>query len=132
MTNGQLLLSVRRVVRSYAMGGLFGRNARAVDDVSFDVGAEGPEILAIIGESGSGKTTLARMILGTVRPSAGSICFKGVDLAEMADRPVYPEALNNRGGIRCESRRHENAASCPSRPLHPRNFGCPCECPARR
>ena len=68
------------------MGGLFGRGARAVDGVSFEVGANRPEILAIIGESGSGKTTLARMILNMVQPSAGSIRFKGVDLASLNNR----------------------------------------------
>ncbi len=39
-----------------------------------------PEIFTIIGESGSGKTTLARMILGMLPPSAGTICFQGQDL----------------------------------------------------
>ncbi|MEJ8847629.1 ABC transporter ATP-binding protein [Variovorax rhizosphaerae] len=80
------LLELRNVVRTYAKGGLFGRSARAVDDVSFSVGGSGPEILAIIGESGSGKTTLARMILGTVRASGGSIRFKDMDLADIKGR----------------------------------------------
>ena len=80
------LLQVSHVVRSYAKGGVFGQSMRAVDDVSFDVGATGPEILAIIGESGSGKTTLARMILGSVRASAGSIRFKDLDLARLRGR----------------------------------------------
>jgi len=80
------LLVLHHVVRSYARGGLFGRSTRAVDDVSFELGANGSEILAIIGESGSGKTTLARMILGTVRASAGSIRFKDLDLAELRGR----------------------------------------------
>ena len=80
------LLSVQHVVRSYRQGGLFGRAMRAVDDVSFEVGAKGPEILAIIGESGSGKTTLARMMLTTVRPSAGRIVFQGQDLASVRSR----------------------------------------------
>ena len=79
--SGTPLLEVREAVRSYRQGGLFGRSLRAVDDVSFTVGATGPEILAIIGESGSGKTTLARMVLTTVRPTGGSIHFKGQDLA---------------------------------------------------
>ena len=80
------LLEASHVVRSYRQGGLFGRSTRAVDDVSFAVGAAGPEILAIIGESGSGKTTLARMVLTTVRPSAGRITFKGQDLALVRSR----------------------------------------------
>jgi peptide/nickel transport system ATP-binding protein len=82
----EALLELRNVVRSYSKGGLFGRSARAVDDVSFEVGANGPEILAIIGESGSGKTTLARMILGTVRASSGTIRFKNFDLAQLRSR----------------------------------------------
>ncbi|MDE0057393.1 MAG: ATP-binding cassette domain-containing protein [Defluviicoccus sp.] len=48
---------------------------RAVDDVSFSV-REG-EVLAIVGESGCGKTTLARMLLGLLAPSGGSIRFAG-------------------------------------------------------
>ena len=80
------LLQVSNVVRHYAMGGLFGRGHRAVDDVSFELASGRPEILAIIGESGSGKTTMARMILGTVAPSAGSIRFKGVDTATLRGR----------------------------------------------
>jgi ABC-type oligopeptide transport system ATPase subunit len=80
------LLQVREVSRHYAMGGLLGRGHRAVDGVSFDVGAGRPEILALIGESGSGKTTLARMILGSVAASSGSIHFKGVDTATLRGR----------------------------------------------
>ena len=80
------LLQLQHVVRSYSKGGLFGRSTRAVDDVSFELAAERPEILAIIGESGSGKTTLARMMLATVRPSAGSIHFKGIDVASLHGR----------------------------------------------
>jgi peptide/nickel transport system ATP-binding protein len=80
------LLQLQHVVRSYTKGGLFGRSTRAVDDVNFELAAERPEILAVIGESGSGKTTVARMILATVRPSSGSICFKGIDVASVHGR----------------------------------------------
>ena len=69
---------------------------RAVDDVSFDLGATRPEILAIIGESGSGKTTLARMILGIVAPSSGSIRFRGVDMATHA-RPARAAGVHAPG-----------------------------------
>ncbi len=50
-----------------------------VDRVSFSI-APG-ETLGLVGESGSGKTTLARMILGLVAPTSGSIRVHGVDLA---------------------------------------------------
>ena len=71
----------------YASGGLLSRRAsRAVDDVSLRLDAGKPEIFTIIGESGSGKTTLARMILNMVPPSAGTIRFRGTDLATIRGR----------------------------------------------
>ena len=81
------LLELSDVAKVYSIGGaLFGHRLRAVDGISFEVGRDGPEIFAIIGESGSGKTTLARMILNTAQPSAGKILFRGADLAGMRDR----------------------------------------------
>ncbi len=78
------LLAISDVGKTYAMGGLFGRNqVEAVAGVSFTLEAGRPEIFTIIGESGSGKTTLARMILNLVQPSSGSIRFRGQDLAQI-------------------------------------------------
>ncbi|MBQ1407754.1 MAG: ABC transporter ATP-binding protein [Eubacterium sp.] len=48
---------------------------RAVDDVSLTI-AQG-ETLGLVGESGSGKTTLARIILGLLEPTSGSISLDG-------------------------------------------------------
>lgn len=72
------LLDVSHVGKRFPVGGvLSGKEMRAVDDVSFAVGEDGPEIFTIIGESGSGKTTLARMILGLETPSSGEIRYEG-------------------------------------------------------
>jgi ABC-type oligopeptide transport system ATPase subunit len=72
------LLEVDHVSKVFAMGGLLSRQRiNAVDDVSFTLTEEKPEIFAIIGESGSGKTTLARMMLGLEHPSGGEIRFRG-------------------------------------------------------
>jgi ABC-type glutathione transport system ATPase component len=80
------LLSVERVSRSYALGGMFGRgHFDAVADVSFALPGI-PEILTIVGESGSGKSTLARMILGLVLPSQGRILLDGTDIATLRGR----------------------------------------------
>ncbi len=79
------LLEVEAISRIY--GGMFGhRRVRAVSEVSFTIAADSPEIFAIIGESGSGKTTLARMVLNMVPPSAGTIRFRGGDLAGIRGR----------------------------------------------
>jgi branched-chain amino acid transport system ATP-binding protein len=54
----------------------------AVNQVSFDV-REG-EILGLIGPNGSGKSTTFNLIAGTLRPSGGSIRFKGTEIAGLA------------------------------------------------
>lgn len=81
------LLQVVSVSRTYAMGGLFGHETfKAVDDVSLSILADRPEIFTVIGESGSGKTTLARMILGLVAPTSGTIRFREDDIHRMRGR----------------------------------------------
>ena len=81
------LLSLERVTKNYSSGGLLARSTfNAVDDVSFTLDASRPEIFAIIGESGSGKTTLARMILNMVSANAGTVRFRGKDLATIRGR----------------------------------------------
>jgi ABC-type oligopeptide transport system ATPase subunit len=81
------LLELDRVSKTYTTGGLLARRTTdAVDDVSFSLDEARPEIFAIIGESGSGKTTLARIILNLVRPSRGSVRFRGTNLAGLQGR----------------------------------------------
>ncbi len=51
---------------------------RAVTDVSFSIGKR--ETVALVGESGSGKSTVAKMVVGLLPPSAGSVTIDGVDM----------------------------------------------------
>ena len=74
------LLVLEAVSRRYQVrlpGGLFGRRAslHAVDEVSLALDAG--RTLAIVGESGCGKSTTARLALGLIEPSAGTVHFEG-------------------------------------------------------
>jgi peptide/nickel transport system ATP-binding protein len=51
---------------------------KAVTGISFTIGRR--ETLALVGESGSGKSTAARMVVGLLRPTAGTVTIDGVDM----------------------------------------------------
>jgi ABC-type Fe3+/spermidine/putrescine transport system ATPase subunit len=52
----------------------------AVEDVSF--GVEPGELVGVLGPSGCGKTTLVRAIAGHLRPTAGRVRLRGVDVTD--------------------------------------------------
>jgi ABC-type glutathione transport system ATPase component len=92
------VLEVSHVVKEYRVRG-GGGVLRAVDDVSFTVGRG--RTTAIVGESGSGKTTTARMVLGLVPATSGTIRLDGADVvglrgprlraARRAMQPVFQD-----------------------------------------
>jgi peptide/nickel transport system ATP-binding protein len=51
---------------------------RAVDNVTFEINKG--ETLALVGESGSGKSTIAKMLVGLLRPSEGTVLFDGAPM----------------------------------------------------
>jgi branched-chain amino acid transport system ATP-binding protein len=69
------ILQVRGLSKNF--GGL-----AAVDDVSLDVKVG--ELHAVIGPNGAGKTTLINILSGDLSPSAGSILFRGIEMANLA------------------------------------------------
>ncbi|MDA8054742.1 MAG: ABC transporter ATP-binding protein [Thermoplasmatales archaeon] len=54
---------------------------RALDGVSLNV-REG-EIFGLVGETGSGKTTIARIMLGLIKPTSGSVKIEGTNIFSM-------------------------------------------------
>ena len=61
----------------------------AVNDVSFAL--QKGQITTIVGESGSGKSTIARMVLGLLPITSGTMTFQGKDVTNLKgnDRAKY-------------------------------------------
>ncbi|MDR1902423.1 MAG: dipeptide/oligopeptide/nickel ABC transporter ATP-binding protein, partial [Treponema sp.] len=84
------LLDVRNVTRFFHVGGLInGTTLTAVNNVSFSLAADKPEIFTIAGESGSGKTTLSRMLLRDLEPSEGNVFFEDSNVVSIRNRKEF-------------------------------------------
>ena len=72
----------------------------AVDQLSF--GVERGTVTGFLGSNGAGKTTTLRMLLGLVRPDAGTATINGRPYRDLADfaartRPPAPPAGGSAG-----------------------------------
>jgi len=66
---------------------------RAIDGISLSV-SEG-EFVSIVGPNGAGKTTLVNLLTGLLRPTSGTVMFKGENIGG-----IGPVALAERGMAR--------------------------------
>jgi oligopeptide/dipeptide ABC transporter ATP-binding protein len=87
------LLQVRDLTKTFEVKTTKGLRSiklpvQAVSQVSFDIGAG--ETFGLVGESGSGKTTVGRCLLRLIEPTAGSVEFKGVDIANLNRSQMRP------------------------------------------
>jgi peptide/nickel transport system ATP-binding protein len=85
----ELLLEAKNVSRDFAVsGGLFHgqQTLKALDDLSFSVHRN--EVVGLVGESGCGKSTLAKVLLGLLAPSAGTVTLSGVELHSLDRKAV--------------------------------------------
>jgi ABC-2 type transport system ATP-binding protein len=89
------------------------RTVTAVDNL--DLHVERGEIFGFLGPNGAGKTTTMRMLLGLVRPSAGSARVLGMDIASqlshilartgsVIENPTFYPYLSGRDNLRAFAR----------------------------
>jgi len=101
------------VIRTYDLTKRF-KNLTAVDEINFAVNQG--EVFGFLGPNGAGKTTTIAMLLGLVRPTAGSAEVLGIG-SLYAARSIRPSPTvvmisNSRGGA---------GPYCPD----PISVGCP-------
>src|SRR5438552_13649521 len=77
--NGETIIEVGHLVRR------FGDRA-VLDGISFNV--HRGETLVIMGGSGCGKSTLLRHMIGSMKPTSGSVKIFGEDVAAMDEREI--------------------------------------------
>ena len=88
---GEVLLEVEGLKKYFPMktSGLFRRPAdpvKAVDGISFRM--RKGETLGVVGESGCGKSTAGRTVLQLLRPTEGTIRYKGNDITGVTGREL--------------------------------------------
>jgi branched-chain amino acid transport system ATP-binding protein len=71
------LLEVRDLAKTFGA-------VTAAKDINVDI--EAAEVVGVIGSNGAGKTTFVNMVTGYLKPSAGTIRFKGRDITGLAPR----------------------------------------------
>ena len=76
-----MLLNVEHLVKAYKFAGT---EVIAVAGVDLEL-REG-EVLGLVGESGSGKSSLAKVIVGLLEPTDGTMSFEGESIQSLAQR----------------------------------------------
>ena len=90
--NGETIIEVNNLVRR------FGDRA-VLDDISFNV--HHGETLVIMGGSGCGKSTLLRHMIGSMKPTSGSVKLFGEEITGMKEREI--ERIRLRFGMLFQS-----------------------------
>jgi len=78
------LFEAKNLTKIYGGGLLSKGHNVALDDFSFAISGERPQITTIAGESGSGKTTLANLALGFLTPTSGEVLYRGKNIWQMS------------------------------------------------
>lgn len=78
-TNGETIIEVSDLVRKFG-------DRTVLDNISFDVYRG--ETVVIMGGSGCGKSTLLRHMIGSMKPTSGTVKLFGEDITKMTEREL--------------------------------------------
>lgn len=84
------ILETKGLCKSYGLNSV-------LSEVDFRI--DNGEFIAIMGQSGCGKSTLLYCISGMDKPSAGKICFDGVDMADLTNKQMQELRLERMGFV---------------------------------
>ena len=73
-------LELRHVTKVFSRGLWRKKRTVALEDISFAISTEPPEVKVVAGESGSGKTTLGLILMGFLSPTGGEVLYQGKDV----------------------------------------------------
>jgi ABC-type multidrug transport system ATPase subunit len=76
----QPIIDVKNLSKSFSTGMVF-------KGINFHIQQQ--QRIALIGENGSGKTTLLKILAGIIKPTAGSVLFKTIDMHNMNLRKPF-------------------------------------------
>ena len=89
----ELVLEAKGVTKTFQISSGFMKPKRPLHAVNgVDLNVRRGEVVALVGESGCGKTTLAKMLMGLLPPTAGTIALEGQPIAEQ-DRMSVARAV---------------------------------------
>lgn len=87
MPTSEALLDANKLSKIFEIRqGFSSQDFHAVDEATFRLQGNSPEIFSVAGESGSGKSTLAKMVLGMHAPSLGTLRYKGRAIQDLSMR----------------------------------------------
>ena len=88
-TEKNILLEAKEVKRTFMISGGFMKAKRALHAVNgVNLKIREGEVMALVGESGCGKTTLAKMLLGLLPPTTGSLEIDGTPVQDLGRMEV--------------------------------------------